>query len=408
MATPDLRPGLHRARRATAMRWIKRGLLIALGLGLIAAIVVAYLPKPVTVDAEHVRRDTIVVTVEDEAKSRVHDRYVVAAPTTGTLDRIELDAGSTIAAGTEVARITPPEPILLDPRSRSEATARLAGALAQQRQAAEAITRARAARDLAVREADRARALIARGAITATERDRLETQEKLAIGDVAGAEQAVQVAAAEVAALRATLGDTKPRGAAAVVKVVAPISGTILRVDRDSAGPIAVGAPLVEVGNPHDLEVVVDVLSSDAARIPVGAPASVEDWGGDKPLTGKVRLVEPSAFTKVSALGIEEQRVNVVIALDTVPPSLGDGFKANAKVELWRGEVLAAPTSALFRDRGSWAVYTIVDGRAKLVPIEIGHRAPLSVEVVRGLSAGDAVIVHPSDAVRDGVRVEPR
>lgn len=406
MATPDLRPGIHRARRP--LRWVKRGLLIALGLAIVGAIVVAYLPKPVAVDIARVERETIAVTVEDDATTRVHDRYIVAAPTSGTLDRVELDAGATVAVGTEIARITPPEPLLLDPRSRSEATARLAGALAQGRQAAESITRARAARELAVREADRGRALLARGAITATESDRLELAEKVAIGDLATAEQQAQVAAAEVAALRATLGDAKPRGAPAVVRVTAPISGTVLRVDRDSAGPIAVGAPLVELGNPKDLEVVVDVLSSDAARIPVGAHATIEDWGGDQPLTGKVSRVEPSAFTKVSALGIEEQRVNIVIGLDAVPPGLGDGFRGSAKIELWRGEVLAVPTSALFRDRGTWAVYAIADGRAHLVPIEIGHRAPLAVEVVHGLAPGDTVVVHPSDAVRDGVRIAPR
>lgn len=408
----DVHPGLHHARRSNRARWIKRGLLAAFGIAILAAIVIAYLPRPVPVDVECAGRQQLEVTVEGDGKTRVRDRFVVAAPASGQLVRIDLEAGAHVDRGAALARIVAPEPAVLDPRSRGEAIARLAGAQAQERQAGEAIRRARAVRDLAVREAQRTRTLLERGAITAAERDRAELTEQTAIADLAAAEQQIRIAAAAVAAERAILGtDERPQGAPrgeASVSVTAPAAGTVLRIMRDSEGPIAAGTPILELGDPHDLEIVVDVLSSDAARIPIGARVRIEDWGGDRPVSGTVRVVEPSAFTKVSALGIEEQRVNVVIVLAATPERLGDAFRVTAQIELWRGEVLAVPTSALFRDHGAWAVYAIAAGHAVLRHVDIGHRGALDVEIARGLSEGDRVVIHPSDAVRDGVPVAAR
>jgi HlyD family secretion protein len=298
---------------------------------------------------------------------------------------------------------------MLDARSRAEARARLAAALAHQRQGDTAVVRARAAHEVAAVDAERTRRLLARGAVTVSEREHAELAEQLAASDLAAAELARTAAAAEVAGARAVLSDGRGGGIAAAADVTAPIDGRVLRVVRDSAGPIAAGAPLVELGDPHALEVVVDVLSIDAARIAAGAPVTIEQWGGDRPLRGRVRLIEPSAFTKISALGIEEQRVNVVVVLDAAPPELGDGFRVEAHILIWRGEgVLVVPASAVFRDRGAWAVYAIAEGRARLRPIELGHRGRLDVEISRGLAPGDQVVLHPSDRIHDGARVEPR
>jgi HlyD family secretion protein len=191
-----------------------------------------------------------------------------------------------------------------------------------------------------------------------------------------------------------------------VIAVTAPIRGRVLRVLRESAGPIAAGAPLLEVGDTSALEVVVDVLSSDAARIRPGMPCAIEAWGGEASLAGEVQRVEPSARTRISALGIEEQRVNVIVGLAEVPPELGDGFRVEARIVTWRGDhVLAIPASALFRDRGRWAVYAIEDGRARLRPVEVGHRGRLEVEVLSGLAEGAELVLHPSDRIRDGTRL---
>ena len=282
--------------------------------------------------------------------------------------------------------------------------------MARQRSAATAIARARAARDAAVRDAQRARRLADAGAISIAERDRADLAEELALRDLAAATAERAAAAAEVAAARAVLGDERrPEHPGARVAVVAPAAGQVLRLLRDSEGPVAVGTSLLELGDPRALEIVIDVLSSDAARVAPGMPVEIERWGGDRSLTGQVRRVEPSAFTRISALGVEEQRVRVIATLDAPPPTLGDGFRVAARIITWRGDdVLAVPASAVFRDRGQWAVYVVAEGRARLQPITPGHRGRLAIEVVGGLAAGDRVIVHPGDRVRAGTRVVAR
>jgi HlyD family secretion protein len=399
----------HRLNRRKLVRWIKRGALALAAAAIVAMIVRAWLPKPVAVDVAVARRATLVVEIDEDGKTRVRDRFVVSTPIGGNLARIELKAGAPVAIGDVVARIAPPDPALLDPRTRDEARARLAAAIARQRGAETAVARATAARDAAVRDADRARTLAAHGAITATEREHAELAEQLANGDLTAAQAERTRAAADVAAARAVLGQGEHREGRAVVTVSAPATGQVLRVIRDSAGPVVAGAPLLELGDPHALEVVVDVLSSDAARIAPGMDVELEGWGGDHTLHGRVCRVEPSAFTRISALGVEEQRVNVIAAIDQPPPSLGDGFRVDARIITWRGDrVLVVPASAVFRDRDRWAVYAIENGRARLRPVAIGHRGRLDVEIASGLSEGAEVVVHPGDRVADGVRVQPR
>lgn len=381
---------------------------IILGLGVlavVAAIVWALMPHPIDVDVVSATRGPLEVEVREDGQTRVRDRYVVAAPLNGNLERITVKPGMTVEAGAVVAQITPPPPALLDDRARNETLARLTNARARASQAVAAVDRARESEHYAKTEADHIRKLFADGAVTGAERDRLESAEKLATKDRVAAEHSHAAVLSEIAALRAIL---EPRTAnAPPFDVVAPTRGRVLRVMRESAGPVAAGAALLEVGDPSSLEVVVDVLSQDAERISPGMRVEL-GTAAARPIAGVVTLVEPSAFTRVSALGVEEQRVNVIVGF-TGPASIGDGFRVDARIILWRGEnVLRVPVSSLFRDRGQWALYVIDDGRARMRRVDVGHRGRVEVEITRGLEPGARVIVHPSDQVRDGVRVAAR
>jgi len=398
-------PGHHRVLRS----WAKRGGAAVASLAVIAGLIYAWLPKPVMVDTGVVRRGPLDVEVDEDGQTRVRERFVVLAPITGSLQRIEIDAGAAVAAGDVIARIEPPAAALLDERSRREAAARVAAAVAHQQAAEIAVARGHLARDAAAREAARSRTLDQRSAIPALERERADDQEQLAIRDLAAAEAARAGAVAEVAAARAMLVDGASSGAQRTTAVIAPAAGRVLRVVRDSAGPVAAGAPLLELGDPRALEVVVDVLSSDAARIAPGMPVAIEAWGGDRPLRGEVRRLEPSAFTRISALGVEEQRVKVVAEITDPPVVLGDGFRVEARIFTWRGaDAVTVPASAVFRDREQWAVYAAEGGRARLRPVQLGHRGRLDVEITGGLAVGAVVILNPSDRIGDGIAIEPR
>lgn len=403
---PLTQPKPAHNRRRKVVRWTKRGLLGLAALAGVAAIVRAWLPKPVTVDIAEVSRQTLEVEVAEDGQTRVRDRFVVSASISGELARIELEAGASVEPGQTVARILPPHPALLDPRSRKELVARLAAARAQERQMVTAIARAKVARDSAIREAERARRLVRDRAITGAELDREELAERLAIEDVSATELQRHAAAANVSALQASLDSSSP-SATAGIDVQAPSRGRVLRVARESAGFVVAGTPLLEVGDPSAIEVVIDVLSSDATRIAPGMTVWI-DAGGDRPLRGKVRLVEPSAFTRISALGVEEQRVNVIADVETQLVALGDGYRVETRIITWRGDVVAIPSSALFRDRDAWAVYVIEDGRARLRRVTIGHRGRSEVELLGGVEVGSRVIAHPNDRISDGTRVLAR
>jgi HlyD family secretion protein len=331
---------------------------------------------------------------------------VVSAPLTDQLERIDLDAGAHVAAGTIVARIEPPSSPLLDDRTRGEMAARLAAARARERQATTAIASATIARDAASKDARRAAKLEEGGASSTMDRERAELREKLAVQDLAAAELAHRAALAEIDALRSTLEPRSRQGTA--IPVVAPISGDVLRIVRESAGPVVAGTPLLELGDRGQLEVVIDVLSRDAERIVPGMNVELST-SASEPLRGNVTRIEPSAFTRVSALGVEEQRVNIVVSLDAPVSTLGDNYRVDARIILWRGtNVLHVPASALFRSGNRWAVYTVHGGRARMQLVELGHRGRLDVEVISGIPADATVIVHPSDRVADGVKVAPR
>ncbi len=394
----------------------KRRALLGIALAAIAAVVVyAFLPQAVPVDAATITRGPMRVTVDDEGKTRVVDRFVVHAPISGRLRRLELRAGDPVLAHeTVLATLEPTDPALLDPRSRAEAEAREKAASAARERAAVEVKRARTAVDYARVELDRARKLAATGDVSHQALDQAELAERSAAQALSAATFAEQVAEFDLETARATLlraGSASAEGAdgSRAVELRSPVDGRVLALLQESETVVAAGTPLVEVADPRSLEVVVDLLSTDAVRVREGMAASLEGWGGDRPLAARVRRVEPSGFTKISALGVEEQRVNVI--LDIVEPpehwaTLGDGFRVEARIVLWESQAtLQVPTSALFRDRDAWAAYAIQANRAVRRAVTIGKQNGLVAELVTGLAEGDTVIVHPGDRIDDGVRV---
>jgi HlyD family secretion protein len=381
------------------------GLAITLALGL--------RPAAVPVETAGAARGTLKVTVDEDGRTRVTDRYTVSAPLAGTVARPALRAGDSVRQGQVVTRLVPLAPPLLDPRARTEAEARVAAARAALSQAGTAVTSARAATDYARRDVERLRALLGPGAASRQAVDEAELAAQTRQEDLASAQFGERVAASELRLAQAALARLgRGAGAADQFLVRAPVRGIVLRLFQESEGAVQPGSPLMEIGDPAALEAVVDVLTTDAVDIRPGAPVRLERWGGDSALSGHVHRVEPSAFTRLSALGVEEQRVNVVIHLDEPRArwaTLGDGFRIEASILTWeRRNRLLVPGGAVFRQGDGWAVYVAEAGRARLRSIEIGRRNDAEVEVVRGLREGDRVVLYPTDNVLEGVRVAER
>ena len=415
---PGPRP--DRGARRAAVRWIKRGVLALVALALAVAAVVAMLPKPVPVDLAEATGGPMRETVSEDGKTRVRDRYTVSAPITGNLLRLTLQPGDPVETGAVLARIVPMVPPLLDARTRAEAAARLAAAQASHRQAQAQVARARTALEHARREAERQRALAAKNAVPAVTVDQAAFEERARAEELTAAEFGTRVAAQQVASARAAQGmlrgETQTNGDGPQLAIKAPVSGHVLRVLREDEGLVQAGTPLLELGDPASLEVVVDVLTTDAVHIRPGAPVSIVRWGvgmGDEQaLAAHVQRVEPSAFTRVSALGVEEQRVNVLIDIDAPRErwaALGDGFRVEAEITTWEApDVLSVPASAVFRSGDDWAVFALRDGTARLVPVTIGHRNGARMQILTGLDAGDQVVLHPGDRVTEGADIEQR
>lgn len=390
--------------------WGTLGALVAAGL------VYAFWPQPVPVDLGVVKRGPLEVTIEEEGETRVQEAYVVSAPLSGQLMRVETEVGDRVTAGeTIVAKIRPVQPTLLDVRSQREAEAVVKAAEAAQALAEAELERARA--KLAFAESDLARAarLAERGNISERARDVAALEVRTAKAAVVSAEAALQVKAFELETARAALISPLERPADPAeyccVEVRAPVDGRVLRRVRESEIVVAAGDPILEIGNPEELEIVVDLLSEEAVKVEPGNPVRIEGWGGQS-LPGRVQRIEPYGFTKISALGIEEQRVNVII--DFVEeadrrPRLGHGYRVDVAIIVWQDDdVLQLPASALFRRGDEWAVFVEQDGRAALRTIELGKRNDFAAEVIKGLAAGNRLIVHPSDRVVDSVRIEQR
>lgn len=371
-----------------------------------------FYPGPVPVDTAVVDRGRLRVTVEEEGKTRVVDRYVVSAPVTGYLKRITLDAGDPVSAGGVVTAIEPSRSPALDPRSRAEARERVRAAEARLSSAKEEAGAARADAEYFEAELERVRELYEDDFVPKERLDRATADHDRASARLRSAGFAVEVARYELEAARTSLRYAGEGTSGEDVRVASPVDGRVLKVYRESEGPVTEGAELIEVGDPSALEVEVELLSEDSVRVAPGTPVEFTRWGGGEILTGRVKRVEPSGFTEISALGVEEQRV-LVISDITSPrrewSRLGDAYRVEASFIVWEGEdVLRAPTSALFRHRGGWAVFVVEGGRAVRKAVEVGHRSGLTAEVTEGLSAGDVVITHPDESIDDGARVEPR
>jgi HlyD family secretion protein len=395
------------------LRVVKRVLAVLAGLAALGGLVFAWLPDPLPVDLVQVRRGTIRVTVDEDGRTRVKDRYVVSAPLLATSARIELHPGDPIAERQLLARLMPLEPALLDSRTQAQAERRVASAVAGRKQAESAVLRARSVLDYATSEIERQRELSRQGATAERALETAELQERTAREELASSEFALRVAGYEVEMARLNLErQSGGPGTQDNIELASPVSGQILRVIQESAGVVQPGTPLMELGDVKALEIVADVLTSDAVHIKPTARAWIDRWGGDAALSAHVRSIEPSAFTRVSALGVEEQRVNVILDLDEPYAkwsALGDGYRVEVRILTWQADnALVVPESAIFRRNERWATFAVRNGRAEIVFLEVGHRNGELAEVLGGLSDGMEVIVHPSDRVAPGVKVARR
>ena len=388
----------------------RRVLGAAAGIG--GLLVVALWPATVDVDVAVVGHGPLIVTVDEEGRTRVRERFVVSSPVAGRVLRIELEPGDRVARGDVVARVRPEPPPLLDARTRAEAEATVKSSAAALGHARVEEQRARTALAHAERELARSRRLAEAGVTPSRDVDAQEAETRLARETADAAAFAVTAAAAELQRVHARLAPPPPDRAAAIVTITAPVDGVVLRRLRESESAVPAGDPLIEIGNPLDMEVVTDLLSTDAVGVRPGARATIEQWGGEAILNASVRRVEPAGFTRVSALGVEEQRVNVV--LDFADPAgedavLGDGYRVEVRIVVWESpRVLKVPTSALFRDGERWAVYVADGARARRTCVELGRQTGREAEVVSGLTDGVRVIVHPGDLIADGVRIRER
>jgi HlyD family secretion protein len=396
------------------MPWRQRILLAFLLLLATLAIVWAFLPRPIPVETARASRGPLRVTVEEEGKTRLRDRFVVSAPIAGYARRVALEVGDPVAKGQVLATLEPLRAEALDPRARATAEARVASAEAGYRAAVERVREAAAVDEYAAAHLDRTRKLTEAGLTPRDTLEQVESEARRAKAVRRSAEEAADAALHERDAAKAALtgaGDSAGSDREKVA-VRSPAAGRILAVRHESEGVVPAGTPLLEVGDPGRLEVEVDVLSADAVRIHPGTPVRFERWGGDVPLEGKVRRVEPVGFTKVSALGVEEQRVLVIV--DFTSPrerwrKIGDGYRLEAAFILWEEkDVLQVPSGAVFRSGDRFAVYVVEKGRAKLRPVEVGRRNGLAAQVLSGIAEGDTVVLHPGDTVTDGKKVTPR
>jgi HlyD family secretion protein len=392
------------------MPLLKNKRLLASILVVAAIVAVALWPQSMEVTVSRAGRGPMQVTIDEDGETRVRDKFLVTAPVAGRVQRIEIEPGDQVVRGqTIVARITPGESPLLDSRTRGELQAAVEASTA-------AVGQARAERQRAVTMLERARSTLRRqqelmkaGAIASDDLEGAETA--VATGEEAlrAAEFTERRAEYELDLARARLA--APGGSGRAVEVRAPISGTVLKRFRESEGIVPVGEPLIEIGEAGRMEIVADLLSTDAVRISPGAEVLIEQWGGGHTLRGRVRRVEPSGFMKVSALGVEEQRVNVIV--DFLEPSeavrLGDGYRVEVRVVLWREEdVLKVPVGSLFRDGDGWAVFVVDEGRVRRQRVQLGQRNENEGQITEGLEAGAAIVLHPPDTLADGMRVTIR
>jgi HlyD family secretion protein len=388
-----------------------RSLYLLLALTLVAMALWGFWPRATPVEVATVRRGPLTVTFTEEGRTRLRERYVVSAPLDGVVERIALEPGDPVEAGAPVAVLRPANAALFDPAARAEADARwraagdeLAAANADAAAAEASRTRLEAARR-------RAETLAQQQLVARDQLDEIRAQSAAAEALLRSAQarsRAARILRDAAQAVLALQGSAAAAGTRLPLR--SPVDGRVIRRHVESESPVRAGQPLLELGEPRALEVVVEVLTQDAMRLAPGMPVRLLRWGGDAPLPGKVERLEPGGFTKVSALGVEEQRVLVVVALPQVqrPAALGDGFRVEAEFRTWHGEdVLSIPVAALFRDGDAWATYVVEGGRARLRRVDIGRMAEAAAQVTDGLVEGAVVVLYPDDKLRDGMRVRP-
>jgi HlyD family secretion protein len=396
--------GRHLIRRS--LPWLGLLLLLSLiGWGL--------WPKPVIVETGVVARSPLTVRVSEEGKTRVRNRYIVAAPVAGKMRRVPLKPGDEVEAGkTLLTSIEPVVAPLLDPRARLQAEALVSMHEASHKRAAESLEAARSALKLADADRDRMRSVKNDGTISESDRDRVEAEASIKAAEVRAMEFSLQVIDFELAQARAVLERPDVNTAGNLVEVKSPVSGRVLNVMQESETVVSPGMQILEIGDPMDIEIEAEILSRDAVTIRPGDSVEIEQWGGEDALKGRVRRIEPAAFTKVSALGVEEQRVYVLSDLVEPPDpakALGDRYRVEVRVAVWHSdEVLVVPAGALFREGNSWKTFAYREGRARLTGIEAGHSDGRFTEVISGLQPGDKVLLHPPDTVKDGTAVKVR
>jgi len=394
-------------------------------LALTAGLVYAFWPRPTYVDMGKVARSAMTLTIDEEARTRVRDAYIVSAPIAGRLLRVDVEPGDSVTGGeTIIARMLPAPPSAINVRTREQARAGVSAAQAGLRVARADLNSTMASQDLADAEVIRYRKLQPSGAVSQTSLDFAEREKRVADATVDTAKAAISMREAELAIARAQLIEfsNAPAGTGLAdggnhggraIPLNAPISGRILRVMQESETTVAAGQPILEIGDiSNDLEIVAELISTDAVQVSAGDRVIIDNWGGDTPLNGVVDRVEPWGFTKFSALGVEEQRVNTIIRfIDPLGEriTLGHGYRVEAQIVIWEDEdALTVPSSALFRHNGGWAVFTVTGGKAKLTPVSVGQNNGRLAEITNGIAEGTVIILYPGPGLNDGARVEAR
>ncbi len=391
----------------------KKMLPVLIGIAMLGLLAWGLWPKPILVETGMVAIGPLTVRVSEEGKTRVRNRYVVAAPVTGKMRRVSLRPGDAVIAGeTLLTTIEPVAPPLLDPRARVQAEALISMQEAARQQAMATLDSKKSALTMAEADRNRVRAVTRAGTVSAADRDRAEGDALMRAAEVRATEFSLQVLDYEIAQARAALERPDHIDPGNLVEVKAPVSGRVLRVMQESEMVTTAGMAILEIGDPSDLEIEAEILSRDAVAIRLGDSVEIALWGGETPLNARVRRVEPAAFTKISALGVEEQRV--IVLCDLINPqeqakALGDRFRVEVRVAIWHSDsVLLAPAGALFREGNAWKTYLLQNGQAKLTAITAGRSDGRFTEILEGLKANDEILLHPPDTIKDGASVTKR
>lgn len=381
-------------------------------IAILIAGIVAFLPNPVDVETSKVAEGPLRVSVREDGKTRIREKYIVSSPVAGRLTRIELRPGDAITSEeTLLAIIMPNDPDILDARSQAQAEARVQSATAAVNRAKANSQRAGIDLGLANSKFERAQKVYAKNGISHDEYDTFRAEYLASVQADKSAKFDLEISQFELEMAKAAVNqfmESSP-GHSEPFLIYSPIAGKVLRVFQESSTAVERGTPLLELGDPRDLEIEVDVLSTDAVRIRPGADLTIEHWGGESPLKANVRVIEPAAFTKVSSLGVEEQRVNIISDFDETPDrlaSLGDGYRIEARITISQlDNALQIPNSSLFRHQRQWHVFTIVDDKAVMRAVDIGLQNETHTEVLQGLQRDEEVIVYPNDQISNGVKI---